>query len=290
MITDNNGNTALHIAIQVAQKSKSGELHCSEDAWRTPDKDDQKEYLKIVELILSSGGDCPSENELAAEEAGRPAESSPSAGERGNRTNRELSHQQFDWQTTDPAAECPSAPASNLPFSEQRTAATYVQPNEQSEAQSNLVNKQNLFGKTSLHYACLLKPDRFSIKLIKRLLQSKANADIADFRNCTPLFYLLAEHQTEHRSRSESARKCSKACPLRSPFIDLLTDDSLIGYKCDRLNLDELDYGITTLKQLCRQAIQMHSPRLQRLQSIHYEALPDSLRLFLSRKVLPLPR
>lgn len=300
MITDNNGNTALHIAIQVAQKSKSRPgQRCGEDAWRTqPDKDDQKEYLKIVELILSSG-DNGCFNELRTPEDHQPGQSNESrqceqkSNQQTDRTNREFSQQQLVDRQTSPVAgeQAPTPPDSSVgqhggPFAEQRN--NYLTPNEPSEAQSNLVNKQNLFGKTSLHYACLLKPDRFSIKLIKRLLQSKANADIADFRNCTPLFYLLAEHQTEHRSRNESARKCSKACPLRSPFIDLLTNDLHIGYKCDRLNLDELDYGLATLKQLCRQAIQMHSPRLQRRQSIHYKALPDSLRLFLSRKVLPL--
>ena len=295
MITDNNGNTALHIAIQVAQKTKSIELRCGEEAgrWLTPDKDDQNEYLKIVELILTSSGDRCNEAEEQPNEIDQPEHK---ANQQTNRIDGELKQQQFDRQTNPTAVgerfkdspALPSVGQTGAPFVEQRTA-NYLPPNDhESEAQSNLVNKQNLFGKTSLHYACLLKPDRFSIKLIKRLLQSKANADIADFRNCTPLFYLLAEHQTEHRTRNESARRCSKACPLRSPFIDLLTDDSLIGYKCDRLNLDELDYGITTLKQLCRQAIQQHSPRLQRQQSIHFKSLPDSLRLFLSRKVLPL--
>lgn len=325
MITDNNGNTALHIAIQVAQKTNSTQLRCGEDghSWRTPEKDDQREYLKIVELILSSSGADSNEQIAADEQPGKSAgsneslrgngyqlpgertsnqQTSQSTGQQMNRTNREFNQKEstkgLDQQTSTgvtareasgellgPLSVGSPPPASQPPFSEQRTAS-YLQPGEHAELQSNLVNKQNFFGKTSLHYATLLKPDQFSIRLITILLKSKANADIADFRNCTPLFYLLAEHQTEHRSRNESVRRCSRACPLRSPFIDLLTDDSLIGYKCDRLNLDELDYGITTLKQLCRQAIQQQSPALQRLQSIHYKALPDSLRNYLSRKVL----
>ena len=263
-----------------------------------------------MELILSSSADSNEyEKATAVQQLGKSngtlgengyqddRKSNQPAGQQMNRTNRELNKQQ-STEGVEQASKYPGVPVSPAEASGELmgpqspgTRSPGNQPpfGEQAELQSSLVNKQNYFGKTSLHYACLLKPDRFSIRLITILLKSKANADIADFRNCTPLFYLLAEHQTEHRSRNESARRCSRACPLRSPFIDLLTDDSLIGYKCDRLNLDELDYGVTTLKQLCRQAIQQQSPALQRLQSAQYKALPDSLRSYLSRKVLPVP-
>lgn len=259
MICDNNGNTALHIAIQVAQKNNKT-TRCSEggndDNLTTIEKDKkEQQYLKvvkIVKLILKANSNLPLNDQ---------------------EDEKMFNLNEINYQTID---------------------------DKRTDQQTNFVNKQNVFGKTALHYACFLKPDQFSIELITILLKSKANPDIPDFRNNTPLFYLLAEHQAEHQAELQQTehqtefqteirsknnlKKCSKNCSLRSPFIDLLIDYSLDEF--------ELDYGrICSLQQYCRKtiqkAIQRHSPKLRfhLLQNINHQ-LPDSLCDYLSRRTL----
>lgn len=247
MITDHRaGNTALHIVIQVAQKTKSNQCLVDNDVnLETIEKEDQRgEYLKIVELILNKSmiDSCSTTDSIDDQTKQNGTNNLKSINASTNKKN----HQSIDVES------------------------------------SHLINKQNFFGKTALHYACFLKPDQFSIELLKILLRSKANADITDFRQCTPLYYLLAEHQIEHRFKNYP-KKCTKNCSKRSPFIDLLTSET----KCDILNLDELNYGITSLKQLCRKTIQKHLPKiksLHQLETVH--RLPVSLCNYLSRRTL----
>lgn len=244
MLTDHIGNTALHILIQVAQKNKS--THCL-----TEDENGNLQHHETIERE-DREAEYLKIVELVLNRAGDRSDRSTDTLEPPNKStssnlNGHLKSIAFDDRNT------------NL-----------------------LVNKQNVFGKTATHYAVFLKPDKFSIKLLTLLLQAKADLDLADFRQCTPLYYLLVEHQSEHRSKV-LPKKCSKYCSQRSPFINLLTTK----YKCDLLNLDELDYGIASLQQLCRRTIQKHSPKIESFHLLQTtNSLPVSLCNYLSRRTL----
>lgn len=297
MITDRNGNSSLHIIIQVAQKRKNNLMQCLENEMINnsnlrlideKDDDEKVDYLKIVELILNSACSTKNGSNRINRDSSNSLNSLNSSNSSISSTNSDNSNNSSkEYQMLNHLNDLNGLNGLNDEnnFNKSRLNSLYKESNEIDDEDPNLelVNKQNVFGKSPLHYAVFLKPDKHSKELISKLIQKKANPNISDYRNCTPLFYLLSEHQNQHQivenqtiNRKENwseengtnatsitrtqanakfrIKNCSKNCKLRSPFIDLLVETKY--YKCDRLNLDELDYGITSLKQLCRKTIQ----------------------------------
>ncbi|XP_053205194.1 serine/threonine-protein phosphatase 6 regulatory ankyrin repeat subunit C-like isoform X2 [Panonychus citri] len=107
-----------------------------------------------------------------------------------------------------------------------------------------LVNLNNNFGKSALHYCVDLDPSPLTIQLIYMLINGGANVDLIDSKGRTPFFHLATEHKRS-LVRSDNL-------PL-SPFIAILTDSH-----CDQLNYNQINGKMSSLKNLCRQLIQNH--------------------------------
>lgn len=131
----------------------------------------------------------------------------------------------------------------------------------------NIINTQNHYGKTVLHYAvATTMSTEESVKLVSLLLKYGADPDCVDGRNKTPLFCAVSELYFT---------------PKQLKIIELL-----LKWKCDSLNIYQYKSLFNTnftLKQLCRTFIAKNCPHFIDDSKFNND-LPRELNVYLKRR------